>query len=83
MAGRDFLQACEAAAAHQKLCRHIAERGGDTALDGPDHHTDAQISPVQGIIRLESVQPRCVAAPEHLHQNGPLEMAERAVHPAT
>lgn len=55
MAGRDFLHARETAAAHQKLCRHVAERGGDTAVDGPDHHTDAQISPVQGIIRLESV----------------------------
>lgn len=83
VADRDILQAREAAAAHQKFCRHIAERGGDTALDGPDHHTDAQISPVQGIIRLESVQPRRIAAAEHLHQNGSLEMAKRAVHPAT
>ena len=83
VAGRDFLQARETAAAHQKLCRHVAERGGDTAVDGPDHHTDAQISPVQGIIRLESVQPRRVAASEHLHQNGSLEMAKRAVHSAS
>ena len=82
VAGRDFLQTCEAAAAHQKLCRHIAERGGDTAVDGHDHHTDAQISPVQGILRLESLQPRSVTASEHLHQNGSLEMAKQAVHSA-
>lgn len=50
-----WLVEIETAAAHQKLCRHVAERGGDTAVDGLDHHADAQISPVQGIIRLESV----------------------------
>ena len=46
-----LLQAREAAAAHQKLCRHIAECGGDTAVDGPDYPPDAQISPIQGILR--------------------------------
>ncbi len=34
VAGRDFLQTCEAADAHQKLCRNIAERGGDTTVEG-------------------------------------------------
>ena len=62
------------------LHRRVAHQ--QLQLDG-QHHIDAQISPVQGIIRLESVQPRRVAAPKHLHQNGSLEMAKRAVHPAT
>ena len=70
----------EAAKVHKKMRRSVP-LGNNSRLPHEFFASAVRFHsrgvPVQGIIRLESVQPRRIAAPEHLYQDGLVEMAQR------
>ena len=65
---------------HQELCRHLAQRSGDTDMDGTHHHTAFCRSQAAGNLQMALLEPRLVAQAQHFYENRHLPVDKRAFH---